>query len=140
VATGTLLKARAADISLEGCYIDTMNPYPEETLVRVKIKRNGTEFISSGAVRNSQVGMGMGITFAELGTLDKTLLKQWIHETDSAPSAPKHSAPAEPEAPQKSEMLTRRLIALLRKKGQLTAVEEEDILSGKPTDIVDRAF
>src|ERR1700681_2289551 len=67
IGTGARLKVRIADISLEGCYMDTMNPFPVGTHVRVTINRNGAQFISAGAVRNSQNGMGMGIIFAELG-------------------------------------------------------------------------
>ena len=129
VGSGTRLKVRVADISLEGCYMDTMNPFPAGTLVRVTINRNGAGFISTGTVRNSQHGMGMGITFAELGAMDKALLSQWISEL-SSPSSPATKAnvvaPVEPaSSPEEipEDQLTRRLIELLRKKGQLTEGE-----------------
>jgi len=123
VGTGTRLKVRIADISLEGCYMDTMNPFPVGTHVRVTINRNGAQFNSAGAVRNSQPGMGMGIIFAKLGGLERALVGQWIGETASP------SKPAEVEAPKamasgpSGELLARRLIELLRKKGQLSEAE-----------------
>jgi hypothetical protein len=124
VSSGARLKVRIADISMEGCYMDTMNPFPVDTLVRVTIRRNGAQFISAGAVRNSQQGMGMGIVFAELAGLERTLLGQWIGESASPGSKPAKAEPpkAITTAPN-GDLLVRRLIELLRKKGQLSDAE-----------------
>ena len=124
VGTGTRLKVRIADISMEGCYMDTMNPFPVDTLVRVTINRNGAQFISAGAVRNSQHGMGMGIVFAELGGLERVLLSQWIRECASPSSKPAKAETSKAvSTPPSGDLLARRLIELMRKKGQLSEAE-----------------
>lgn len=124
LGTGTRLKVRIADISTEGCYMDTMNPFPVGTLVRVTINRNGAQFLCGGAVRNSQQGMGMGIVFANMGGLERTLLRQWIREVASPSSKPaKPEAPKPIKNPPTGDLLARRLIELMRKKGQLSEAE-----------------
>jgi hypothetical protein len=135
VGQGNRLVGRVADISMEGCYVDTFNPFPVETLVRIKITKNGAEFVCTGAVRNSQSGMGMGITFAEISGASRLLLEQWNGKTsDAAPAAaealiapevraPASASPASPASSENaasSEPLARKLIELLREKGQLT--------------------
>jgi len=137
VAVGTRLTGRVADISLEGCYVDTFNPFPLETLVRIKISRNGAEFVCAGAVRNSQTGMGMGITFAEVSGPDRELLESWIGG-NSASSVSSPIARHESESPAFSapgpdgDALARRLIDLLRKKGQLSDSDVADLFVNEP--------
>ncbi len=135
VGQGNRLVGRVADISMEGCYVDTFNPFPVETLVRIKITKSGAEFVCTGAVRNSQSGMGMGIVFAEISGANRSLLEQWNGKVpDGAPAAaeapiatvvrvPESAAPASPASSENaasSEPLARKLIELLREKGQLT--------------------
>jgi len=43
VATGTRLNSRTSDISRTGCYIDTLNPTPVKTVVRVRLTHAGED-------------------------------------------------------------------------------------------------
>jgi hypothetical protein len=152
VAGGMRLMGRVADISTEGCYVDTLSPFPQETLVRVKICKNGAEFICAGAVRNSQTGMGMGITFAEVTGFNRALLDNWLGK---APGAPVSAAPvfssfapvsqnsdslvtrsaaslSPSDSLQEGDSLARRLIEVLHKKGQLSDSEVAALLPDEP--------
>lgn len=144
VGQGNRLVGRVADISMEGCYVDTFNPFPVETLVRIKISKNGAEFTCTGAVRNSQSGMGMGITFAEINGPNLALLEMWNGKsTGAAPTGVLEAAvstesdiresasPASPVNPEASEPLARKLIELLHRNGQLS---ESDVATLLPED------
>jgi len=122
VGAGTRSTARVADISVEGCYVDTINPLAVGTLVRVKICREDAEFISAGAVRNAQPGMGMGIAFAEVSDTGRALLQKWVAERQWSSLSPANSDPLaqDPEPPEYQETLARRLIELLHKKRLLS--------------------
>src|ERR1700689_4106534 len=56
----TKLRARISDISLGGCYVDTINPFPVSTVVKIRLTKEGTTFEADASVMLSQVGLGMG--------------------------------------------------------------------------------
>jgi hypothetical protein len=62
---GARLNARSADISRTGCYIDTLNPIPAGSKVRVRLTR-GTEILDVLAkVVYVSLGLGMGLHFED---------------------------------------------------------------------------
>ena len=77
VATGTRLSARTSDLSRTGCYIDTLNPTPSKTVVRVRITHNGEELDVPGRIVYVSPGLGMGVRFdddllpAQLNVIDR---------------------------------------------------------------------
>ena len=50
IATNTTLKARTTDISIDGCFLDMLNPSPKDTDIRVKISHDGSTFEALGVV------------------------------------------------------------------------------------------
>jgi hypothetical protein len=64
IATNTTLKARTTDTSIDGCFLDMLNPSPEGTDVRVKISLDGSTFEALGVVVLVVANLGMGIAFA----------------------------------------------------------------------------
>jgi PilZ domain len=72
------VQARCADLSTNGCYVDTMNPYPEGTRVHLQLKRKEQLFETAASVRSSHVGMGMGLAFHERAPEQKSLLSDWL--------------------------------------------------------------
>ncbi len=72
------VQARCADLSTNGCYVDTMNPYPEGTRVHLQLKRQEQMFETVASVRSSHVGMGMGLAFHERAPEQKSLLSDWL--------------------------------------------------------------
>jgi hypothetical protein len=79
---GAKLNARTADISLTGCYIDTLNPVPQGSEVRVRITHGTETFVSLGRVVYVSYGLGMGITFINMEDDQRTRLELWFFEPD----------------------------------------------------------
>jgi hypothetical protein len=79
---GAKLNARTADISLTGCYIDTLNPVPQGSEVRVRITHGTETFVSLGRVVYVSYGLGMGITFINMEDDQRTRLERWFSEPD----------------------------------------------------------
>ena len=79
VATGTRLSARTSDLSRSGCYIDTLNPTPSKTVVRVRLTHLSEELELPGRVVYTSPGLGMGIRFDEnLTPAQASVLDRWL--------------------------------------------------------------
>jgi hypothetical protein len=79
VATGTRLSARTSDISRAGCYIDTLNPTPVKTEVRVRLTHNGEELELPARIVYVSPGLGMGVRFDEnLPAAQLSVLDHWL--------------------------------------------------------------
>jgi hypothetical protein len=76
--SGTLLKARTSDLGSDGCYLDTINPLPQGTIIKIQIDYEGQVFVAKGVVIHLQANMGMGVTFIALETGCADLLKAWL--------------------------------------------------------------
>jgi len=74
----TRVEARTGDLSLHGCYVDTMNPFPSGANVRVTITHNQEKFTAVGKVAHSKPNVGMGISFTEISSEQRTLLMKWL--------------------------------------------------------------
>lgn len=74
----TRVGARTGDLSLHGCYVDTMNPFPAGSKVRVTITHADTTFTAHGAVAHSQPNVGMGISFTVVESEQKRVLMKWL--------------------------------------------------------------
>lgn len=80
VSTGTKLSARTSEFGVGGCYVDTMNPFPEGTLVHVKISRDSGPFEAQAKIVYSQSNFGMGIAFVDLTREQRVVLENWLAE------------------------------------------------------------
>jgi len=79
---GAKLNARTADISLTGCYIDTLNPVPHGSEVRVRITHGTETFVALGRVVYVSNGLGIGITFVKMEDDQLAVLARWFSEPD----------------------------------------------------------
>jgi len=79
VATGTRLTARTSDLSRAGCYIDTLNPTPARTVIRVRLTHGGEELDLPARVVYTSPGLGMGIRFDDdLTPAQLAVLDRWV--------------------------------------------------------------
>jgi len=79
VATGTRLSARTSDLSRTGCYIDTLNPTPVKTVVRVRLVHDGEELEVPARIVYVSPGLGMGVRFDEnLSPAQLAVLNRWL--------------------------------------------------------------
>ena len=136
LTSGSRLSSRAADLSLQGCYLDSLNPFAVGTRIRVRITWEGSELTCAAVVRDSQPGLGMGVSFANLDDARKAILQGWIAKLDamgaddtSVFSVSEGSNPA--PIGEMKEKLALKLVELLQKKGVLNSSEVSDLLRDK---------
>lgn len=75
---GSRLSARISDISAKGCYVDTINPLPGGTAVRVKIFNETQSFEAPATVAYSLTNLGMGLSFGEVQPNSRNVLREWL--------------------------------------------------------------
>ena len=86
-STATRLKSRVSDISMEGCYLDMVNPLPSGTLVRLTITSGESRFEARGRIVYTLQHMGAGVCFEEITPESIPVLKGWLAE--AAGTAPR---------------------------------------------------
>lgn len=80
VQSGGRTKARISDISVTGCYVDTVSPLPIGTQIRLKLGHRGTELEVLATVVRIEFNMGMGVAFNDLTLEQQAVLDKWINE------------------------------------------------------------
>jgi hypothetical protein len=75
------LAARTADISVSGCYVDTLNPLPKDSQVRIRLTHHNEIFEALGRVVYVSPGLGMGIIFVTVETEQRVRLDRWLTES-----------------------------------------------------------
>ena len=80
MASEARLTAQTSDLSLTGCYFDTVNPFPVGTQVKLKLAHANASFEAFGTVVHSQPNMGMGVAFTRIELDYLTVLERRIGE------------------------------------------------------------
>jgi hypothetical protein len=80
-STGSRMSTRVSDLSASGCYVDTINPLPNGTLVRVKIFTDTQSFEAPAKVVYSHTHLGMGLVFREVQPNSQSVLQNWLPAT-----------------------------------------------------------
>lgn len=80
LCSGARLPGRMSDLGMQGCYIQTVNPFPVGTLVRVRLLNGKETFESTGRVCYSYPGLGMGLAFPGLKFDQLVMLEGWLAE------------------------------------------------------------
>ncbi|MGA9142325.1 MAG: PilZ domain-containing protein [Candidatus Acidiferrales bacterium] len=78
--TRSELSARTSDISLRGCYIESIDQLPKNTIIRICIEQAAARFETWGRVAHVQVGSGSGIAFFETSAEQQRTMEGWITE------------------------------------------------------------
>jgi hypothetical protein len=76
----TKLSVRTSELGLGGCYIDTLNPFPEGTRVQLRLLRDNGVFETKAKVVYAHPGFGMGLAFIEMTANQRTILESWLAE------------------------------------------------------------
>jgi hypothetical protein len=77
-AVGTRTIARISDLSATGCYVDTINPLPHGTFVKVKIFTESRHFEAPATVVYAHTHLGMGLIFRDVPLGSRTILQNWL--------------------------------------------------------------
>jgi hypothetical protein len=81
LATSAVLNARSSDVSRTGCYIDTLNPIPVGSQVKVQLRRADAAFETPARVVYICPGLGMGLHWGTSPAPDKlAILDRWLME------------------------------------------------------------
>jgi PilZ domain len=136
IKTGTTIKARTSDLGVGGCYVDTLNPIPLGSDVRIRIVRENESFEAEGTIVFSAMGMGMGVAFVSAQPEHLRLFQKWLLEISGqqplAPDRPSPDAgdpsPAESAPPFLKTAIFSDLIVTLVQKKVLTETEGQDLL------------
>ncbi len=76
------IATRVSELSLHGCYLDMMNPFPKDTVVLVKISAGDAFFEAKSKIVYSQPNMGAGVGFLEVEAPSQVVLEHWLDEAE----------------------------------------------------------
>jgi hypothetical protein len=72
--------SRVSELSLHGCYLDMMNPFPPGTIIRLKISSGDMSFECKARVIYSTSNQGAGVGFLDLEPKYEYMVKRWMEE------------------------------------------------------------
>ena len=72
--------ARISELSARGCYIDSINPLPKDTVVCIRIRYGCSTCEFSGTVIYTHAGFGMGVVFGNMTAEQHSTLDVWLDE------------------------------------------------------------
>jgi hypothetical protein len=78
--TDVRIATRVSELSLNGCYLDMMNPFPKDTLVLVKIFAGDQSFQAKSKIIYVQPNLGAGVVFLEIQPQPLALLQHWLDQ------------------------------------------------------------
>jgi hypothetical protein len=90
---GTPYRSATSDLSLHGCYIETIFPFPVGTVLELKLQVNGT-LLALATVATSDPQVGNGIKFTRMLPEDVDELRAFLDAQEQA-AAEKHAAETE---------------------------------------------
>jgi hypothetical protein len=131
--SGTKVVGRTSDLSLGGCYVDTLSPFPIGTVAKIRIQRGNVTFEAQAKVIFSANGVGMGLAFVSAQPKQVRIFQKWLQEISgqSLPAEDSNGAPesASPSGTQTiNNVILSELIMTLMQKDVLTQVEGKSLL------------
>jgi hypothetical protein len=128
------LAGRCSDLSMGGCYVDTLAPFPIGSALRVTIQHDSREFRAMAVVAYCHPSMGMGIRFTEMEVESRNILRYWVADLSGEPipkpepaEAPSSMLPSA-DADSNMRLVLNELITLLVRKKIITEMEGAELL------------
>jgi hypothetical protein len=78
VQSGITIAAHTSDFSRGGCYVDTFNPLPKDTVVTLRVAKWRQTLETQAKVVYSSEGLGMGLMFSVLDTAARAIVEKWL--------------------------------------------------------------
>jgi hypothetical protein len=78
--TDVRVASRVSELSLHGCYLDMMNPFPMGTLVLLKISAGDLTFESKAKIIYATPNVGAGVLFLDVEPKYEFILKRWLEQ------------------------------------------------------------
>jgi hypothetical protein len=76
--SGARMNSRISDLSLNGCYVDTVNPLSDGAFLHLRIFTETRSFEAPATVVHSHAFMGMGMKFREVQPKSGEVLRLWL--------------------------------------------------------------
>ena len=70
--------SRVSELSLYGCYLDMMNPFPAGTMVTLRIVAGEETFETHAKIIYSTPNMGAGVVFLDVDPKYQLVLRHWL--------------------------------------------------------------
>jgi hypothetical protein len=70
--------SRISDLSLNGCYVEMMDPFPQGTNVMIEICTETESLETRATVAHFEPKQGMGLTFREMPEHFTSVLNRWV--------------------------------------------------------------
>lgn len=81
--SGAGMAARVSELSLHGCYLDMMNPFPMRTTVLINISSGADSFRAKGRIVYVHPGIGAGVVFVDVPSQSQALLQRWLAQAEN---------------------------------------------------------
>ena len=130
-STEAAITGRVTDLSLGGCYADTINAFAEGTEVQVRIEHDLKSVELDGEVRFTQPGLGMGIRFHGVTPDQLEIMTEWlvaVPEDDAEQANAKPRVEARKDTAGLPADILTALIEMLARRGLLSGDEKEELL------------
>jgi hypothetical protein len=72
--------SRISDLSLHGCYVEMMNPFPQGTNVMIEIYTEKESLETHATVAYLEAKEGMGLQFREMPEYCSSVLNRWLEQ------------------------------------------------------------
>ena len=134
IRSQTRLAGRCSDLSMGGCYVDTLAPFPIGSVLRVTIQHDSCEFQAMAVAAYCHPSMGMGIKFTEIEPEFRNVLRYWVADLCGEPIPKPKSTEAPSSIGQSSDaesnmrLVLNELITLLVRKKTITEMEGAELL------------
>jgi PilZ domain-containing protein len=143
ISSKTRVQGRNSDLSLGGCYVDTLSPFPVGAIVQVTIEQQSMRFEAVATVVYAHVSLGMGLRFTKISPENEIILRAWVVETGGQPLPVLSESPSSPEgeitsSPSDLREVFTRLITIMEEKKLLTANESQELLRSISRALVPR--
>lgn len=79
-ATQVRLTTHLSELSMFGCYLDIMNPFPAGSVVRITISDGPDSIQCEAKVVYSQMNMGMAVSWEQLEEKYTKVLQAWMEK------------------------------------------------------------
>jgi PilZ domain len=73
-------KARVSELSVDGCYLDILNPLPEGSELQMRVWKDTGVFETDARVVYNHPGLGLGIRFVNTQDAQRKVLERWIDD------------------------------------------------------------
>jgi hypothetical protein len=132
--SGAHIEARTTDITLGGCYVDAMSPFPAGSFLQIRLTKDGHSFDTRAHVTYCQPGVGMGLEFTPADPKQLGIVKTWLAEARGDSKQSRYSLEeivhecGETNLKTEVHYAIEELLVVLMRKGILSEEEGEPIL------------